>query len=220
MSQDLPPPPYQSVMIDERTGGIVTSVWSDWFRKAFVRMGGSIAPTNNDPITTTRIQDQAVTAAKIANSTITGTQVAASLAGSGLAGGAGSALSVSVDNSTVDVNGSGKLEAKDGGITFAKLLSTDWTASKATNGYQKLGSGLYLQWGSVGGTASAGTASVSFPVAFPTACLQVLACISGNSTEVTTTTGHVGVGGASTSGFSIYNRTSVSQTFNWIAVGY
>lgn len=38
----------------------------------------------------------------------------------------------------------------------------------AANGYQKLPSGLYIQWGSFAGSASADTA-VTFPIQFPTA---------------------------------------------------
>lgn len=60
---------------------------------------------------------------------------------------------------------------------------TGATASLAANGWQKLPSGLILQWGSGSGTTGALAASgaaevfvtVTFPVAFPTVCLAVMA---------------------------------------------
>lgn len=49
-------------------------------------------------------------------------------------------------------------------------------ASLATSGYQKLPSGLIIQWGAIptGSTASA-QIDVAFPITFPTACLAVAA---------------------------------------------
>lgn len=57
-----------------------------------------------------RVKDAGITAAKLA----------AAVAGDGLAGGAGTALSVSVDNSTVEISGDA-LRVKDAGITATKL---------------------------------------------------------------------------------------------------
>lgn len=48
--------------------------------------------------------------------------LAASVAGNGLAGGAGAALSVNVDDSTIEINADA-LRVKDGGITPAKILN-------------------------------------------------------------------------------------------------
>lgn len=59
---------------------------------------------------------------KVADAGITGTQLAASVAGSGLSGGAGSALSVNVDDSTIEIN-SDTLRVKDAGITDAKIAT-------------------------------------------------------------------------------------------------
>lgn len=57
---------------------------------------------------------------KVADAGITGTQLAASVAGDGLSGGAGSALSVNTDDSTIEKS-SDALRVKDAGITSAKL---------------------------------------------------------------------------------------------------
>lgn len=73
-------------------------------------------------VTTGKLAAQAVTAAKIADATITETQLATSVAGNGLAGGAGTALSVGVDGSTIEIT-TDTLNVKDAGITGAKLNS-------------------------------------------------------------------------------------------------
>ena len=60
-------------------------------------------------------------------------------------------------------------------VAFAKLLSTDWSSSISTNGYQKLPSGLYIQWGTFALVTSG--AAQNFPIAFPNACF----CVVGTS---------------------------------------
>jgi hypothetical protein len=57
---------------------------------------------------------------KVASGGVTGTELASSVAGDGLAGGGGSALSVNVDGSTIETNADA-LRVKDAGITAAKL---------------------------------------------------------------------------------------------------
>lgn len=90
-----------------------------------------------------------------------------------------------------------------------------------SNGYQKLPGGLFIQWGAAGAIGN-GTVSISFPVAFPNACLQV--------------TGGHDSGGASainqfTYGFSFSattltigaradNGQPISIGVRWIAIGY
>lgn len=98
------------------------------------------AAINDSAITTALINDSAITAAKLADSSVetlklnnlavtTGkiaaaavdeTKLAASVAGNGLAGGAGTALSVNVDASTIEISAD-TLRLKDAGITVAKL---------------------------------------------------------------------------------------------------
>jgi hypothetical protein len=64
-----------------------------------------------------------VTTAKIDNGAVTAAKLASAVAGSGLSGGAGTALAVNVDDSTVEIN-SDTLRLKDAGITSAKLASS------------------------------------------------------------------------------------------------
>lgn len=187
----LHPVPHQTPMLD--ANGLLTPVWADWFNKLFTRVGGTIAE---------------------ANSSLTSLALA------------------TPDNSTLELSGT-TLRAKDSGITnaklagsiaFAKLLSTDWAVDGLTlfgvEGYQRIGTGLYIQWGRKTGVTSGSSSTVTFPIAFTTACLQMLACPRDNSGVATTATGQVGTGNYSASTASIYNRTSVTHDINWIAVGY
>jgi hypothetical protein len=104
--------------------------------------------------------------------------------------------------------------------------SSGSAASLTTNGYQKLPSGLILQWGQTSTFGGEGGQTVTFPIAFPTACLN------GSATVVNTT-------GASTSndqGAQVYSLSTTSMgvfmqiygggtsafpcTAYWQAIGY
>ena len=71
-----------------------------------------------------------VTTAKIDNEAVTAAKIASAVAGSGLSGGAGTALAVNVDDSTIEIN-SDTLRVKDLGITSAKL-GTDLSLTGTT----------------------------------------------------------------------------------------
>jgi hypothetical protein len=64
----------------------------------------------------------AVTEAEIVNGSVTSAKLASAVAGNGLSGGAGTALAVNVDDSTIEIN-TDALRVKDAGITSAKLAS-------------------------------------------------------------------------------------------------
>lgn len=88
--------------------------------------------------------------------------------------------------------------------------------SKTANGYQKLPGGLIIQWGSVSGNAAR---SVTYPVAFPAAVLNISATVysGGNEGGVT----YVTVTGRSTTGCSFFIDADVAPVgINWIAIGY
>lgn len=80
MSQDLPPVPHNVPITDQRTMGTVSPQWSDWFKKAFARMGGHLAPTNNDPIVSSRFAAGAVDTAALASGAVDLTKLVASVA--------------------------------------------------------------------------------------------------------------------------------------------
>lgn len=88
------------------------------------------------------------------------------------------------------------------------------------NGYQKLPSGLVIQWGITSSVSSGATHAVTLPTPFPTVCLQVMPGLRNMSAANTTETGHYGTGNYTAAGFDIFNRTSAAYIFNWLAVGY
>jgi hypothetical protein len=93
-------------------------------------------------------------------------------------------------------------------------------SSKVTNGYQKLPSGLIMQWG-VGSTAADGLIAVTFPIAFPTACVGIYGTHSGAGLaamiEVNTTRTTTGV---TTRTFSHLGSTAAGWFVYWFAIGY
>jgi len=98
-------------------------------------------------------------------------------------------------------------------------LPADFTSSKAANGYQKLPSGVILQWGRNSYNSSDGSNGtvVSLPIAFPNAYIGGVGsdygsgvnrvAINGNTTSIT-------LWGKSDN--STYATTSVS----WLVFGY
>lgn len=211
---NLPPVPVRTPVID--FNGYLHPIWVDWMQKVFVRTGGAQSATNDEIYT-------------LASQVIDETRLAGTVAGSGLTGAAGFPLAVNADGSTLEVV-SDQVRVKDSGITaakvadgvlaFAKFLSTDWTSSTGASGYQKLPSGVYIQWGITSSLGSGTTTNIALPTAFPTACRQVIAGVRDNSAIATTTTGQWGTGNYSASAFDLYNRTSSALTFNFLAVGH
>lgn len=58
-------------------------------------------------------------------------------------------------------------------LEIARNTTFDFASSQTTNGYTYLPNGMIMQWGNVA-TPGAGTSVVTFPIAFPTACLNVV----------------------------------------------
>lgn len=99
-----------------------------------------------------------------------------------------------------------------------------FTALKATNGYQKLPSGLIIQWGSVAVTVpTAGTTVTqpfTFPIAFPNAALWVGApCLQTSSPELFSSS----ISLLTLTGATAYLRrtagTGLTGMF-WLSIGY
>jgi hypothetical protein len=118
---------------------------------------------------------------------------------------------------TADIAGSAVTTAKvnNEAISFAKLLSTDWTSLQAagngTAGYQKLPSGLIIQWGSANATTAG--ASVTFAIAFPTYAYAVVAT-NNNQTNPPAPS----IGSLSTTGF-VATVSAGGPNFYYIAIG-
>lgn len=99
-------------------------------------------------------------------------------------------------------------------------FTNDFTGSNqslGTNGYQKLPGGLIIQWG----TTTETTTTVSFPTAFPNACLFV----SLNLKDVTYTGSfapvYISTTSWTTTGFNLsYPTGGLGGPRPWIAIGY
>ena len=76
----------------------------------------------SNAVTSSKLASASVSTVKVQDAAISEAKLASSVAGNGLAGGAGAALSVNVDDSTLEIN-SDALRLKDGGISNAKLSS-------------------------------------------------------------------------------------------------
>jgi len=79
------------------------------------------------------------------------------------------------------------------------------------NGYQKLASGIILQWGTATITTEG---DVTLPIAFPTANLHVFGQV-----ETATATNNVGIGSFIKTGFHVWVNGSGAQTIHWFAIG-
>ena len=159
-------------------------------------------------VSTAQIEDDAVTAAKLASgvavSNIGFTPVqqgggTGQLTNKVYIGWSGSQLKAQVD-------------ATDQGAFVMQSAFTDQNLSG--NGYQKLPGGLIMQWGSF--TQSSSVTGVSFPIAFPNACLNVQQTLLGNASVSAS-----GVVSITTSGFaSIRDPVAPNLDCYFFAIGY
>ena len=98
-----------------------------------------------------------------------------------------------------------------------------YISTKTQNGYQKLPSGVILQWGMVADGPSG--ANVTFPIAFPTACLNLQITRGGGT--VANSTGSSGAGASvimsmSNTGFSVESviQSTDKSLVYYLAIGY
>lgn len=84
------------------------------------------------------------------------------------------------------------------------------------NGYQKLPSGLIIQWGTFSNTGNVNGTTVPFPIQFPNALLGLT--VTPVDSSLGTTTAEAWVTGSNVSNF--YLRSSGNFNSSWIAVGY
>lgn len=82
-----------------------------------------------DAVGSDEIATGAVGTTELADAGVTAAKLAAAVAGAGLAGGAGTALSVNVDASTIEINVD-TLQLKDAGVSSAKLASSAVSTAK------------------------------------------------------------------------------------------
>ena len=84
------------------------------------------------------------------------------------------------------------------------------------DGYIKLAGGLYIQWGQH--SVSASTETVTFPKAFPNACLNVIA-LPYDKDDTTAGAAPV-ISTLPTTTQVVFSTTTAWQTFFWQAIGY
>jgi hypothetical protein len=121
----------------------------------------------------------------------------------------GTSDSQTLTNKTIDGS-----QLVSSSVAFAKLLSTDWSSSLATSGYQKLPSGLYVQWGTYALVTSG--AAQNFPIAFPNACFCIVGSAKGTSTPSANNVIIFNI--LSASQYAAY--ATAAQSVYFIAIGY
>ncbi len=104
-----------------------------------------------------------------------------------------------------------------------KVALADFTGANQGlffNGYQKLPSGLIIQWGtSVSVTNGGGGAGVIYPIAFPTATFQPIICNGDNNIALHNVS--VIINQSSNAGFGwVSSIADTEQRVNWIVIGY
>jgi len=114
---------------------------------------------------------------------------------------------------------SGEVYVADGSASGAWTALVDMDLPKdvtGNDGYVKLPGGVILQWGRT--VCSAGTTTITFPIAFPNACFSVTASpfISGNTGGISSTVDAISSAPTTT---SVVYSTTTGWTLYWMAVG-
>lgn len=122
-----------------------------------------------------------------------------------------------VGNSTVTgtVTISGTVGAAQGTKSGLAVTYDQFPTTTGATGTITLPSGLIMKWGT--GSTAAGTGSVTFGAAFPTACRNVQITI--NQGTGTTSLNPVIAGTVTASGFAVWGAAAQSLTFFWQAIG-
>jgi hypothetical protein len=209
------------------------TTWEISLATLTITTGGAITITDtrsyahpNLRIGTAQLDNEAVTAAILAGA----------VAGNGLSGGAGAALAVNVDGSTIEI-GSDTLRVKDSGIGTAKLANDSVDDTKVGNRvpqfYRRQG-GSGTDWSTQGtssqtpgavrmqggvarfaGPGAAGNVNVTFPVAFSQ---PPLVFITPRAEGVMVAATNVTASGFTIDSYSEFDVFS-NLDFNWLAIG-
>ena len=170
-------------------------------------------------VSTAQIEDVAVTTAKIADSAVTNAKLASGVAVSNLGFTPvqqGTGVGQTSNAVKIGWTAASKLKATVDATDIGYFLtgSTVPANSLSSSGYEKLPTGLIMQWGSF--TQSSDTTSVSFPISFPNACLNVQQTLLGGASVSASA-----VGSVTTTGFvSIRDPAVGNNSCYFFAIGY
>lgn len=162
---------------------------------------GTFTSGTPDTLTRTVITNSSGTTSRL-NFNLSGTKVYCSLPAS---------KAVYMDNSNNAVI-TGSLTVGTGGSFLASL---------SANGYQKLPSGIIIQWGNAT-TGGGGGVTVTFPISFPTAVYSAVTAVINAGAAPTVILASVNV---VASGFGVGSSDSATQafvpgaSFYWMAIG-
>ena len=111
--------------------------------------------------------------------------IANSVAGSNVSGSVGYALSAGTVNSLtysqiINALGFTPYSATN---PAGYITSSAFTQSFGTSGWTRLPNGLILQWGPAAGASGETTSTITFPIAFPTACLYADGIITNSTAD-------------------------------------
>jgi hypothetical protein len=180
---------------------------------AFVGTAVSNAVTAYDAaltVSTSQIEDSAVTNAKLASGA-----AVANIGYQPVQQGTG----VGQQTNSVKIGWSGTqllatVDVTDMGAFAMQNGFTGGNQSLSGNGYQKLPGGLIMQWGTFSQTGASTT--VSFPISFPNACLNVQQTCANNASVSAP-----GSGSLTTTGFdSIRDAAVGNSAIYYFAIGY
>lgn len=108
-------------------------------------------------------------------------------------------------------------------IATTQMFSNEFIASFGASGYQKLPSGLIMQWGKTASSTAEGARGVTFPIAFPNACYVMVATTDNTSGVFAGTSSD---NSAQVQSFNTTSATLIAQGYipqstgiYWIAIG-
>lgn len=192
------------------TGTLNASVALQAGGTAAMLVGGNISDLTNDSGFTTNTGD------------ITGVTAGTNLTGGGTSG------SVTVDSPDASESTKGAIEiataaeAKAGTSNLLALTPGRFAGNQslAEEGYCTLPGGFTFQWGRwTTSLSGAGNQAITFPTAFTTLYTVVATPLMDATTVVDVAEG-IDVDTLSTTGFSYYHNTTITDGFTWMATGY
>lgn len=122
-----------------------------------------------------------------------------------------------------ELNGNHGVGVRGSVIATMEAFATEFATSKLASGWQKLPSGIILQWGTIGQSVAASISNslpVTLPFAYPNAHLMALATLrtaatGSRSVQIVTQPTNVAT-------LTIFADSSAAQVvgYNWLSIGH